>query len=254
MTERPPVWQMVREAIDHLGGVATYGAIRDFIKEKYGAVNESMITCQIIICSVNHPSRIHYPENKKPRSCNSQYDFLFNTGRGRVEAYNPDAHGQWEIRRDEYEKLVVAVAEESSVEEASDLLFPLESHLRDFIAANLATVRPQGLALRLYEDPTGRDGVEYQTDVGPIDILAQDSNDDFVVFELKLSKGPDRAVGQVLRYMGWVSRHLAGSKKVLGVIVAREIDEKLKYAVSLVPSIVVLEYKVRFDLRPVSLH
>jgi hypothetical protein len=251
---------MVREAIDHLGGAATYGAIRDFIKGKYGAVNDSTITCQIIICSVNHPSRIHYPENKKPRHCSSQYDFLFNTGRGRVEAYNPDVHGQWEIRRDEYEKLIVAQCDllpegstAGAIEQADDLLFPLESHLRDFIVANIESVRPHGLALRLYEDPTGRDGVEYPTDVGPIDILARDSNEDFVVFELKLSKGPDQAVGQALRYMGWVSKHLARSKKVSGVIVAREIDDKLKYAVSLVPSIIVFEYKLRFDLCQVSL-
>jgi hypothetical protein len=36
-------------------------------------------------------------------------------------------------------------------------------------------------------------------------------------------------------------------------IVAREIDEKLKYAVSLVPSIAVFEYKLRFDLQQVGL-
>jgi endonuclease len=223
MTPRPPVWQMVREAIDHLGGAATYGAIRDFIKSKYGAVNESTMTCQIIICSVNHPSRIHYTENKKPRLCDSQYDFLFNTGRGRVEAYDPDVHGRWEIRRDEYDKLVVAqtdlIPEESPADvsaEADNLLFPLESHLRDFIATNLNNIKLHGLALRLFQDSSGRDGVEYPTAVGPIDILAQDSNGDLVVFELKLSKGPDRAVGQALRYMGWVSKHLAGGKKVSG--------------------------------------
>lgn len=63
-----------------------------------------------------------------------------------------------------------------------------------------------------------------------------------MVFELKLSKGPDRAVGQVLRYMGWISKHLA-SEKVSGVIVAHEIDEKLKYAISAVGNITVFEYK-----------
>jgi len=260
MAQQPAVWQMVKEAIAHLGGTATYGAIRDFIKDKYGAANESTMTCQIISCSVNHPTRVHYTPNQKPRLCDSQYDFLFHMGRGKVELYDPDVHGRWQIRRDEYGKLVVAqpdlISEESPTEvfdEADGFLFPLESHLRDFIAANLDSIKLHNVALRLYEDSSGHDGVEYPTDVGRIDILAQASNGDLVVFELKLSKGPDRAVGQALRYMGWVSKHLAVGKKVSGVIVALEIDEKLKYAVSLVPNITLFEYKLRFDLNQVSL-
>jgi hypothetical protein len=138
--------------------------------------------------------------------------------------------------------------------ESQTLLFPLESHLRDFIIANLGSLKIQGHALHLYQDPSsGKNGKEYHTEVGNIDILAQDGEGNLVVFELKLSKGPDRAVGQALRYMGWVSKHLAVGKKVTGVIVAQEIDEKLKYAVSLVPSITVFEYSLRFDLHQVSL-
>ena len=138
-------------------------------------------------------------------------------------------------------------------DEAEELLFPLESHLRDFIAANIGSIKVQGSSLHLYVDSVGRNGVEYPSGVGPIDVLAEDQNGNLVVFELKLSKGPDRAVGQALRYMGWVAKHLAQGKKVSGVIVAHEIDEKLKYAVDAVPNITVFEYAVRFDLRQVGL-
>ncbi|MED1949908.1 endonuclease NucS domain-containing protein [Brevibacillus centrosporus] len=62
-------------------------------------------------------------------------------------------------------------------------------------------------------------------DVGRIDILTIDQDDNFVVFELKLNKGMDSAMGQLLRYMGWVKSELAPDKEVLGVIVAGEIDE-----------------------------
>jgi RecB family endonuclease NucS len=61
-----------------------------------------------------------------------------------------------------------------------------------------------GKTLSLYQDETGRDGIENRTDVGPIDILAVDTEGNFVVFELKLSRGPDYAMGQIARYMGWV--------------------------------------------------
>ena len=74
-----------------------------------------------------------------------------------------------------------------------------------------------------------------------------------MVFELKLSRGPERAMGQVLRYMGWVQKHLARGQQVTGVIVASHVDEKLKYAVSLGPSIAVFEYRVRFELTQAGL-
>lgn len=78
-------------------------------------------------------------------------------------------------------------------------------------------------------------------------------NINFVVFELKLSRGADKAMGQISRYMGWIKRNLATDKKVGGVIVAREVDEKLKYAASIVPDINLFAYKLHFKIRQVSI-
>lgn len=57
--------------------------------------------------TINYPSHIHHSENSKPRLAESQYDFLFNTGRGHAELYEPDVHGQWEIIADGAGKLSV---------------------------------------------------------------------------------------------------------------------------------------------------
>ena len=84
-----------------------------------------------------------------------------------------------------------------------------------------------GRRLRLYIDPTGRDGIEYPTEVGPIDILATDESGSFFVFELKRASSPDRAVGQLARYMGWVKHTIGKDRAVNGVIVAKDITEKL---------------------------
>ncbi|MCD6399578.1 DUF91 domain-containing protein, partial [candidate division WOR-3 bacterium] len=81
---KPYVWQMCKEAVESLGGKASYREIKNYIHKKYSGVNDNTITCQIIVCTVNHPSRVHYPENKKPRLCDSQYDFLYSIGRGQV--------------------------------------------------------------------------------------------------------------------------------------------------------------------------
>lgn len=114
-------------------------------------------------------------------------------------------------------------ADEDDSEEG--LAFGLETQLRDFLAHNIRSIRIGGRSLRLYSDTAGRGGVEYPTAVGPIDILAVNDADRFVVFELKLERGPDRALGQLARYMGWVRAHLSPDVDVSGVIVARTIDE-----------------------------
>ena len=132
------------------------------------------------------------------------------------------------------------------------LAFGLEAQLRDFIAHNIGSIRIGGRTLRLYVDASGRNGIEYPTDVGPIDILAVDEADRFVVFELKLERGPDRALGQLARYMGWVHAHLSPKADVSGVIVARTIDERLRYAVGVMPRVTLLEYEVSFQLREAS--
>lgn len=74
---KPPIWKMVKEAVESLGGKTSNIAVRDWILKKYPGVNPPTISCQIVVCTVNHASRIHYPENQKPRLANGQYDLLF---------------------------------------------------------------------------------------------------------------------------------------------------------------------------------
>ncbi|WP_201023374.1 endonuclease NucS domain-containing protein [Pseudomonas syringae] len=132
-----------------------------------------------------------------------------------------------------------------------ETVFELEWQLRDFIAHNIETLRIDGKALRLYVDSIGRDGVEYPTGVGPIDILALDSDDSFVVFELKRGRVADRAIGQISRYMGWIKKNLAKGKMVKGVIVAKTISSNLRHAVIAVPNVSLFEYQVSFNLNQI---
>ena len=95
--ERPPIWKMVKEAVENLGGKASHRDIINYIQSKYGPVNESTIRCQITVCTVNKPSRVNFPQNKKPRRCDGKYDFLYSIGKGEVVFYDPKKHGEWEI-------------------------------------------------------------------------------------------------------------------------------------------------------------
>lgn len=129
-------------------------------------------------------------------------------------------------------------------------VFSLEYQLRDFLASNLSTISIDGKRLRLFVDATGREGIEFSSAVGPIDILAVDDKEAFFVFELKRANSPDRAMGQLARYMGWVQQTIGKGREVFGVIVAKSISENLRYAASIVPNVHLFEYEVEFHLRP----
>lgn len=118
------------------------------------------------------------------------------------------------------------------------------------MASNLNTISVNRRRLRLYVDPTGRDGIEFPSAVGPIDILAVDESGSFYVFELKRASSADRAIGQLARYMGWVQQTIGKGREVSGVIVAKSISDNLRYAASIVPRVHLFEYEVEFHLRP----
>ena len=138
---------------------------------------------------------------------------------------------------------------EKSESESGEATFALEHQLRDFLAQNLATIEVDSKNLRLFVDSTGRDGIEYSTAIGRIDILAVDNIGAFYVFELKRARSPDSAVGQLTRYMGWVKHTVGRGHEIHGVIVAKSIDDKLRYAASVIPNVSLLEYEVEFHLR-----
>ena len=134
--------------------------------------------------------------------------------------------------------------------EQAETSFALEYQLRDFIVQNLGAISVQGKRLHLYVDPTGRDGTEFRTAVGPIDILANDDSGAFYTFELKRARSPDHSIGQLSRYMGWVKQTIGRDREVNGVIVAKTIPESLRYAVSIIPNVSLFEYEVSFKLTP----
>lgn len=105
---KPFVWEMIKEAIEKLGGRVEYSEIRNYIGRNYGDVKKSTINAHITLCSVNNKNRIHYPQNKKPRIATKYLDFLYRVDRGVVEYFNPEKHGYWEINQDEQGNLTVA--------------------------------------------------------------------------------------------------------------------------------------------------
>ncbi len=132
-------------------------------------------------------------------------------------------------------------------EEEEEQAFAAEADLRDFLANNLSCVEP---GLRLYQQGE-RKGVEFTVEDGRIDILAVDRSDRFVVFELKLARGRNKTLGQLLYYMAWVDKHL-GKGPCRGIIVAKEITDDLVLALQRVQGVSLYRYKLSVSVEKVS--
>jgi len=242
---------MVKEAVQALGSLTTNVAVRDWILNKYPGTNLNTIQCQTIVCTVNHASRIHYPENKKPRLATSQYDFLFRPDKGKLEWYDPAKHGQWSIAETDAGLLKVIpgdVEVETVDADACDSGFAAEAHLRDYLALHLSDIEH---GLQLFTQDDGTDGIEFITDIGRIDILAVDVKGALVVIELKVDQTPDAVCGQLLRYMGWVKRRLAHGKPIRGIIIGQSISDRIRYAMADIPNVELREYELSLTLRAV---
>ena len=139
------------------------------------------------------------------------------------------------------------VAVETAI--AGSTQFALEKDLQRYLADNLQLIEP-GLTLFQDEDISG---FEYPAGGGRrIDILAKDRAGHFVVLELKVEKGYDRVVGQVLRYVNWVRNELAEpGQRVRGIIVCRTMSQDLVLACASVPDVELFEYRLQVTLSKV---
>ncbi len=97
-------------------------------------------------------------------------------------------------------------------------------------------------------------GNQYPTGVGPIDILAKHKTEPrYLVIELKRDKSCDQTVGQALRYVGWIQKHLAQEgERVEALIIANQVDKKTQYAILTLPNFSMITYEVEFHLKEVK--
>ena len=154
---------------------------------------------------------------------------------------------------EEVEKLIegvatpVIIATDPTVEDPSS--FVMERHLEDFLVQNWSNTE-LGEKYEIFTEDGEPVGQQYQTDTGPLDILAVSKDKKtLLVVELKKGRASDAVVGQVLRYMGYVKEELAEEgQDVRGVVIALEDDQRIRRALSMVPTIDFFRYQISFKL------
>lgn len=129
---------------------------------------------------------------------------------------------------------------ENEIFETIDASISLEKDLHSYLATRVSEIEND---LILADD-----GVEYQTDAGRIDILANDAKGNPVVIELKAGKAKDNALGQLLGYMGCLST----KPDIRGILVASDFDKRVIYAAKGLPRIKLIKYKVSFELQEIT--
>ena len=155
--------------------------------------------------------------------------------------------------REEIEKLIggppspALISTDPTVEDAS--AFALEKHLEDFLVENWAQT-DLGRDYDIYREDGEPVGQQYQTDTGPLDILAISKDKKrLLVVELKKGRASDSVVGQTLRYMSYVQEELAEpGQTVHGAIIAHEDDQRIRRALAMTSNIGFYRYEISFRL------
>ena len=139
-------------------------------------------------------------------------------------------------------------SDDETIEDPST--FAMEKHLEDFLINNWS-ITSLGKTHDIFEEDGEKIGQQYQTDTGNIDILAiSKDKKELLVVELKKGRASDSVVGQILRYMGYITTDLAEPDQIVrGCIIALEDDLKIKNALKMTPSIDFYRYEVSFNLK-----
>jgi hypothetical protein len=250
--ERPTKSLMVDWAKANLSPGQTFkkSAAMQWFAKNYPKIKSNTVSMHVEGMAVNNLVRKHHPSIRP----GTGYDLFYKLGPDQFRLWvaesDPAPRYKDDIERQESGDTEHPATETESVtqdavEAAQEFAF--EKDLRNYLVKNLALIEPE---LRLY-DEEGITGVEFPVGGRFIDILAIDKDSCYVVIELKVSRGYDRVVGQLLRYMSWVEQNMETSQPVRGIIVAKEITSDLKLAASRLSGVRLIEYEISFKLRSV---
>jgi len=179
--------------------------------------------------SLTEQVRLHFPSSKWQLSHYAWYKSQIKTGR---------------IDLSQHEKSSAEVTEElieESISQSIDTQVSLERDLQQYFTGRINELE-DGLVLV-------EGGVEYSTEAGRIDLLAKDASNNLVVIELKAGKGRDAALGQLLGYIGCLSKQ---NQNVRGILVASEFDARVVFAAKALPNIRLVQYRLSFSLNEIT--
>jgi hypothetical protein len=234
------------------GQVFTTKIVKDWFAQHYPRIKPATVGMHVEFMSTNAPVRKHHATVRP----GSGHDLFFKVASGQYRLYDsqidpppyhPSAAPVAEPADNTSADLTGTNEEDDADATESSGEFAYEAELRNNLAKTLGSIEP---GLRLYRDEDGEfNGLEFPVGGRRIDLLAVDKDGDYVVIELKVSRGHERTIGQLARYMGWIRKNLAGEKHTRGMIVASKITEDLKLAAAVIPNVSLVEYQMALTFK-----
>jgi len=219
--------QAIRAYVESVGGKVTADQIKRHINSQYaGQWKASTLQAHLYACVVNNPKAyIHHPSAEK---------FLYRNADGTFELYSESIHGPNEWAPAE------ADDEVTDLGELAETSISLERDIEDHIVHHLDALE-KGLNLVARQ---------VSTDVGRVDILAEDATGSRVIIEVKVGDAKDSAVGQIARYMGWHAK--TDGKPPRGILIAGNFPEGVQYAAAAIPHLTLIVYRVHFSFEHIA--
>jgi hypothetical protein len=241
-----PVKLLFRDMVNDLslkkGDILERDRINSWFKQKYPLIKPGTISAHLLKLSINAPSRIHYNVDQ-----NGKDDLLYQIDSKKFRLHDPSSDPDPIYSKPKEDEITKGELKNSDEENGNE--FAYEKDLQNFLSKNLSLIE-SGLMLYMEEDITG---IEFPVGNRFIDILATDKDNNYVVIELKVSRGYDRVVGQILRYMAWIRKnHAEENQKVRGIIIAREISDDLLLACSETKNVELYEYSLSVSLNKIN--
>lgn len=171
---------------------------------------------------------------------------LTQDGKRRTVRYD-NCYQEWKNSSDRGEGESEEAEETESGSEGDK--FAYEADLRDYLAQNPGVLEK---GMSLWDVNEGQTATEFKADDNGrrIDILAKDRNGVPVVVELKVSKGHEKVIGQILYYRECIKQKF-GVPSVRMMIVARDISHELRLAANGISDIDLFEYRLSMTLMKV---
>ncbi len=236
---RDLMYDMVKDLGVKSGDLIERKTIVDWFKKNYPKIKTGTVTAHIIMMTTNAPSRLHHTR---------QANLFFQVDSSHFELYDAARHPKPITKEDSDEDDTESV-ESIGAQPSTDAQFAYERDLQNFFARNLSLIEP---GLEIYSEDDAH-GLEFPVGGRFIDILAIDRNKNFVVVELKVSRGYDRVVGQILRYISWVRENLADTEQqVRGIIIARKVSPDLLLACKEIEHVDLQEYELSVELKKID--
>jgi hypothetical protein len=154
----------------------------------------------------------------------------------KVLLIKPTDKGDYDYAASIIELLPEIDDEDTELLEAEEITFGLEKDMQSALRANISQLE-SGLTII-------DGGKEKITEVGRIDITAQDVQGNIVVIELKAGKANPDVITQIFSYMGSIAE--AEKKPVRGILIAGDFHKKVIWAAKALPNLQLKKYSFQF--------